>query len=553
MSTINKLTQTAKYKVLKKQQKLPKMTMFALGTSAVGSATYYLGGAGLLYDVFTGKDKKPKVADNSYYDQKLFKQFVEKQDIAINNIKDEGIVAKSKFAKVGLGSARVAATVCGAAGIANGVAMGLPLLAIGEGTSIAAAPKIETPFGLGLFGIALGAMNLSRILEDDARFVIDKVKFSNYNTKQKLSYIGKNLKDTFKELIVSTRELTKQTGRLFDKKTKADAVQFMKEAFVKESPSSFILQESMNLKKGVKIGTKVLKNPILMHTATVILGVGSIGLMVFDVLKSKLGQKVSTRAYNVGNAADNVALAKWGSAEVRYSGGNALKATQGRFFQLAGATILASQPGIDRKSGRAINWIGVGSIMAGFTFLHINNLKKAAKELSKSPEVNQLMRQWKLNVRQMFGSDITNLAKGAKPLEKAKLSNLFNMFKEKPKTQFDMLSDIEMFEKKIIKIIKEKNVSREKAIEEIFEGNPKMLDFAKKMQKFYEHLAQNEAKYNSDTASIKDAIKNIFDEGQYKFSKDIEHIGEDGNMKDTLEVIQRQTKRMFGETPEVVK
>jgi len=403
------------YKGLKKGS-VPKTDLSAFTFDLISGTCYLVGGTGLLYDFAHQKTHKyPESKDfnvKPFKNAKSFMEFVNKENeqafgktSEVGKKKSEGvqtIIPESQFAKTGMKFARVAVLVAGVAGVFNGIALDLPLLALGEGITSLSAPIIETPIGTGIFGFGLALINLARVLDKDPEFKLNRDKFNAASKKEKFNLVMDNVTKTFKELGKSTKTIFKNVFGLVTPKYK-ESFGFFKNEMFSMKPSSIALQEQLT-KDGKVILNKVhVNNPYLMHFAAFGLSVASVSLMVSNLLKMPKTEKASLGAYGFSNGIDNIALSKWGTETYMHAKTPSAKVTGGA-FALAGASLLSGQAGIDKNWGRGLMWNGVGIILLGFGAQTGASVLKALKTKTINPVV---VREWKIVAKnKILSSDL---------------------------------------------------------------------------------------------------------------------------------------------------
>lgn len=449
-----------------KKGSVSKTDFSAFVLTSISGGCYLVGGSGLLYDFAHQKmNTKGKPAENIFKDIKLTKNKEKK--------KTEGaqtIIPETQFAKTGMKFARAAVALAGVAGVFNGVALNLPLLAMGEGVTSLSAPIIETPIGTGIFGFGLAMINLARVLDSNPEFKINRDKFNRATKKDKAKILINNLTHTTKELGHSTKTIFKNLFGIFSSKHK-ESIRFFKDKMFSFKPMAIVLQEQLT-KEGKVILNKVpINNPYLMHAAALGLSVSSLALIGSNLLKQRKAEEVSLRGYGVSNGIDNVALSKWGVERLTSSNNLSGKMTGGA-FTVAGLSLLTGQAGIDKNWGRGLMWNGVGIILLGFSAQTGAQVLSALKRKSINPVV---AREWSLS----FKNKVINSA-----LIKKAETELAKIFKENSlynKNSDSVLAQIKTTLSKVdgLEDIEIKKISDSHNIDEI------KADMIKREQKYY--------------------------------------------------------------------
>jgi len=409
--------------IVKKAQ-FPAIQLSSFAGNLISGAAYLVAGPAMIYEFLANRKnalpektksraqqaQKPNIFEN-FAKNRLNEKYVQFQgNLApaakageTKPAKSEGIETlnpKTEIGKLGIDAARVGVFTAGVAGVANGVAMRLPLLAIGEGVTTFAAPIIETPVGLAIFGVGLGTINLARVLHGDNKYQIDPIKFKNSNLSEKFSYIMKNMGTTLAELGKSLKVIGTNFVDLFGKKNK-EAARFFKTHMLSTNPTNLVLEEFMDKDRNIIIKKSMKTSSYLMHFATAALSLGSLTIIVANKLKMNKVEKHGLKAHNAGLAIDNIALSKWGVEKFKTSPVATYK-TSGIFSTVAGASILAGQPGIDKDWGRGLNWTGVGLILSGFALERLTDFRKLWKNRKVRQAVTTPIRQWKVELDKIF-------------------------------------------------------------------------------------------------------------------------------------------------------
>lgn len=369
----NKLSfQGTKFKVIEKSPLKKAIPIAAFLSSTIGALGYFLGGAGLLYDIYDDKKhNRPKIKTK----------------------KGDGVktvTANTKLGQIGMNCAKVGIAASSVANIACGVGEGIPLMALGEFPNLAAANIIETPIGTGLFGIGIASIFAGLALDNTPNLKLNSLDLmaeKGFVNKTKL--ILNNMGNAAKETASSMLDLVKNIPH----------PSFYKENFLELTPKSLVLIESVN-KDGKVILGKVLRNRknYLMHAASFVLTMGGVGIIITSILNKKKAQEASLKTEEGGFLFDNFGITKYGID--RLSTGNK---TAGGSFIFGGIFNAISQfVGLDNKDGRALQWLGIAGVFFGYA---IDRGKHLANELSKSKaraELTRVVREWTIDLSKLI-------------------------------------------------------------------------------------------------------------------------------------------------------
>lgn len=434
-------------------------TMFdkfsGFATALVSMAGFALGGAGLLYDYFYKKKHHIKnLKTQKFLTSPVFAKFNMKLDP--QKTSDEGkevghIQPVTKLGKIGLTFAKIGIGFSGIAGIFNGIAMRLPLMSAGESMNLAASPIINTQIGFGFFNIGLAAIFAGRALESDPILKLDPATYASQDGLQgKIKYVIKNMNGCINEVLCSTKTLFSNMIKLcFPGEKGIAARNFFKDQILSVRSSTIIFKESLLANGKVKVTTGMKSYPFRMHTASVILAVGGLALIITDILhkmkifKGKTAKHSSIAAFKIaeaGGCLDNLGLAYYGMEKMSLG-----QVSSGIPLALSGFTILSGTPHAEKDYGRALQWIGCAALFATFAIERKQELVKAfANRVVTDKEVteatNQLIRQWEIHIpdsidRKYLKRHLTNIinlttkhddAIAAENILKTKFNNIVN-------------------------------------------------------------------------------------------------------------------------------
>ena len=407
---------------------LPIVAFIGSVTSAVG---YFVGGAGLFYDISQDKkvknDKKktiepPKGLTN-------YKYFITPP----NDASKEGvktIIPNTKIAKACMDFTKIGMFASGVAGVACGIGEGLPIMAIGEATNLGSAKIIETPIGTGIFGIGIASIFSALALDNTPELKLNPLHLlAESNLLNKSKMVATNLKNTGKEMLTSVNEIVKNIYK----------PSFLKENFLSGTPKTLVFEEHINKEGIVKISKMLRHNKnYLMHAASFTLGIGGIALTISSLFQSKFAkkaQKVSLKAEEGGFLFDNMGMTRYGVDKLS-TGGKAA----GIPFAVGGVVNAVSQfMQIDNKEGRAMQWAGISLVFLGFSVDRGKFLKKALADSKARTELTDLVRQWRFDLTELVKNDKNGLNKLLKELKNGKpvTNEHFIDFENKFNSAFD--------------------------------------------------------------------------------------------------------------------
>jgi len=325
-----------------------------------------------------------------------------KKDFEIKGVKD--LVPQSKFGEIALSFAKVGVGLSGLAGIMNGIAMKLPLIAVGESAVLGAAPNIQKNYGLGLFHIGLAGIFAGRALEMDTGKRLNMNVMKTKKGFDKVKYVLKNIGDTVKTIGQSNTKLLKNFGKLFTNWKEGAA--FFKQEFFNVTPRKIIVTEMMTQsgKSFVRVGMK--SSPYLMHFASTILALGGLTLTIGSFIKNNLLQRLGFAGCVTGGSMDNFGLVKLGLD--KFSSGEKLP---GGLLVAAGLGIFSGQHGMDEKFWRGAMWASTGVLFAVFMVERFKEFRKLLFRMRNKHDVinkidwakkgweeaTQMVRQFELN------------------------------------------------------------------------------------------------------------------------------------------------------------
>lgn len=369
-----------KYKVIGKNKFKSAIPIIAFISSIVGSTGYFLGGAGLFYDIY--KDKKNGV------------KTPKKNEAGVKTI-----VANTKIAQIGMDCAKVGIAASSIANIACGMGEGIPLMALGEVPNLAAAKIIETPIGTGLFGIGIASIFAGLALDNTPHLKLNEYDLmAQKGALNKTKLVLKNMGVAAKETVVSMWEICTKP---FTEKG------FLKKAFLELNPKTVVFSESIN-KEGKVVLSKVLRHPknYLMNAASFVLTMGGLSIIATTLLNTKKAQEASLKVEEGGFLFDNFGITKYGIDRLTTG-----SKSSGISFAVGGVANAVSQfLGLDNKEGRALQWLGIGGVFLGYAIDRGRFLKTAIKNAKFRPELTRVVREWSF--------DLTNLVKDKKLLKK---------------------------------------------------------------------------------------------------------------------------------------
>ena len=439
-----------------KKGTISKTDVSAFSLTSISGACYLVGGTGLLYDFAHQQANK--------------KAHIEPKEKKKKTEGAQTIVPETNVAKVGMKFARVAVALAGVAGVFNGIALNLPILALGEGITSLSAPIIETPAGTGIFGFGLALINLARVLDSNPEFKINRDKFNSGSKKEKTKLVTDNMVHTLKELGISTKTIFKNLFGIFSSKHK-ESLNFFKEKMFSFKPAFLVLQEQLTKEGKVVLNHVPVNNPYLMHAAALGLTISSLSLIATNLLHKPKAEKASLRGYGVSNGIDNIALSKWGIE--KFIGANNLSGKMsGGAFAVAGASLLTGQAGIDKNWGRGLMWNGIGIILLGFSAQTGATVLSALKRKTVSPVV---VREWKIALKnKVFNKKLLQESEDA-------LKHIFKENSEFNRNSEEVMANI-------------KNIFSE--IKDFKDMEIKKLSDTKDIQRVKTEMLKQEKKYN---------------------------------------------------------
>jgi len=396
---------------------LPIVAFIGSAMSALG---YFVGGAGLFYDLSYEKKlkKKPIVPPPALTNYRHF--YTPKKPETDEGVKT--ITTSTKIGKICMDFTKVGMMASGIAGVACGLGEGLPIMAIGEATNLGAANIIETPIGTGIFGIGIASIFSALALDNTPELKLNPLHLmAESSISKKLKMIGKNIISTGKEILTSV----KQIGQNLFKPS------FVKDNFLSGTPKTIVFEERIN-KDGIGNISKLLRHNknYLMHAASFTLGIGGVSLIISSLLKAKKAQKASLRAEEGGFLFDNFGMTRYGIDKLS-TGGKAA----GIPFAVGGVINAISQfMQIDNKDGRAMQWLGISLVFLGFSVDRGKFLKKALANSKARTELTDIVRQWKFDLSELFKNDpkelkkLLNEIKNGKPVSNQKFIEFENNF-----------------------------------------------------------------------------------------------------------------------------
>lgn len=357
------------YKVINKNAFKQFVPILSFASSLISATGYFLGGAGLCYDLYHDKQKNIKPDEKTE---------------GVKTIK-----ANSKVAQIGMNCAKVAIASASIANIACGIGEGLPLMALGEIPAFASAKIIETPIGTGLFGIGMASIFAGLALDNTPNLKLNNLDLmaeKGFSNKSKL--VLKNIYNAAKETVVSMADIIKN---LFNPK-------FFKENFLDLTPKKVIFSEAIN-KDGKVIIDKVLRHNknYLMNAASFVLTLGGLGIIVTSLLNAKKAQEASLKVEEGGFLFDNFGITKYGIDRLTTG-----SKTAGSSFIIGGIINAISQfVGLDNKDGRALQWLGIAGVFFGYSIDRGRHLKSELAKINARPELTRIVREWKIDLSEL--------------------------------------------------------------------------------------------------------------------------------------------------------
>lgn len=389
--------------------------------SVVSATGYLVGSIALFYDSHKERGMKKEALGEKTDLQKTpenkvsFSSLEDKIVSSENNKAGEGgvktITAVTKVGKIGMVCGRIGVGASALAGMSCGLVEGIPTMAVGEATNLASASIIETPIGTGLFGIGIASIFSGLALENTPKLKLNYFKLmavEGFSEKAKL--IRKNMTSTMKEIFNSVFEVAKNIYK----------PKFLKEAFLKGTPNSVIFKEAINKEGKASIIEKGLRHNrnYMMHAASFTLGLGGVGIILASLFNQKKAQKASLVVEEGGFVFDNLGMTRFGLDKFTTGSKSA-----GANFAIGGVINAVSQfMGLDNKEGRAMQWLGISLVFAGFGVDRGKFLKKTLANLKQRPELQDVVREWKLDLSKVF-TDKNELKALQKEIKTAAVTN----------------------------------------------------------------------------------------------------------------------------------
>jgi hypothetical protein len=231
---------------------------------------------------------------------------------------------------------------------------------------------------MALFFMGLASVFASRALEKDERYKMQPKDLLNPGK------VVTNIAGNLGVLVDSSKKVAGKAAHLL-----------VGSSAEKEASRAFFLDEVFNLQPqsldlnviGRKVGsgaetilTRVgtRNSPYLMHSASLLLGLGGAVLTASSLLKQKQGQYVGLKTAEVGGSLDNLGLSKYGLERVAQG-----ERLPGGLLAASGVTIMAGQPGMDKPWGRAFQWLGCGLLFSVFVVDRLKGLTNVIDRLKK--------------------------------------------------------------------------------------------------------------------------------------------------------------------------
>jgi hypothetical protein len=367
----------------------PIVGALSAATSFGASLAYGIGGSGLWYEQMQ-KSKHPRSKQT------------DTQELGIKTIEPQ-----TPFGKIGMKAGKSAVLLTSLAGISGGVAMGMPLMSVGEGINLGSAPIIQTPVGTGLFGIGLGAVFATLAQEDDHALKLDPQRLKAMSLPQKgvhiLQNMGKTLKSSFQDGLM----LPKQAIALFGK-DKLHAQRFFQDTLFSLVSRKVALEQHLKADGSFHYAMKnVPTKSYLMSFASLLLMLGGASVVASELLlpKQKALHKKALQFEEAGFLADNIGVTRFGLDKLVQSkdfGGKA----RGVGYATGGVVNAVSQfMSLDETYGRATQWLGVALIFLGFGFDRYGMLQQALKSRTHGTELTKLVQSLHVDLRDVMKSD----------------------------------------------------------------------------------------------------------------------------------------------------
>ncbi|MFN9690643.1 MAG: hypothetical protein ACK551_00875 [Vampirovibrionales bacterium] len=380
----NLLNPALKTYELKKAGRFPLVGAFSVATSFGASLAYGIGGTGLWYEQMQKCKHEPQS---------------KKKETGIKTI-----APQTSFGKIGVKAGQSAVFLTSLAGITGGVAMGFPLMSVGEGIELGAAPIIQTPVGTGLFGIGIGAFFATLAQEGDHSLQLDSKALKKMSLPQKgvqiLQNMGKTLKASFEDGIM----LPKQAIALFGK-DKLVAQRFFQDTLFSLASRKVALEQYLKADGSFHYAMKnVPTKSYLMSFASLILMLGGASVVASELLlpKQKNLHQKALQLEEAGFLADNAGMTRFGLDKFTQGTGLGVK-TRGIGFATGGVVNAVSQfMSLDETYGRGTQWLGVALVFLGFGFDRYGMLQKALKSRTHGSELTKLVQSLHLDLRDVM-------------------------------------------------------------------------------------------------------------------------------------------------------
>jgi hypothetical protein len=364
----------------------PIVGALSVATSFGASLAFGVGGSGLWVEQMQ-KSKHPHSKQEA------------SQELGIKTIAPQTAVGK-----IGVKAGQSGALLTALAGVSGGIAMGFPLMSIGETINLGSAPIIQTPIGTGLFGIGLGSVFATLAQEDDHTLRLDAQRLKGMTLPQKgkhiLQNIGKTLKASFQDGLM----LPKQMIALFGK-DKLHAQRFFQDALFSLASRKVALEQHLQADGSFHYAMKnVPTKSYLMSFASLMLMLGGASVVASELLlpKQKALHKKVLQFEEAGFLADNIGMTRFGLDKYTQSTGLAGK-TRGVGYATGGVVNAVSQfMSLDETYGRATQWIGIAIVFLGFGFDRYGMLQKALKSRTHGTELTKLVQSLHLDLRDVM-------------------------------------------------------------------------------------------------------------------------------------------------------
>lgn len=515
--------------------------------SVVSATGYFLGSLALFYDSYKERSMKKAILDKQT-ESNSDETSISKKSKNINNEKEEGvktIAPVTKVGRIGMIFGKIGVGSSALAGMSCGLVEGIPTMAVGEATNLASASIIETPIGTGLFGIGIASIFSGLALENTPKLKLNYYKLmAAEGFSQKAKLIGQNMKMTMKEIFSSVSAVAKNIYK----------PKFIKEAFLKGTPDTVVFKEAINKNGKASIIERALRHDrnYMMHAASFTLGMGGLGIILASIFNQKKVQKAGLVVEEGGFLFDNLGMTRFGLDKLT-TGSKAA----GSNFAIGGVINAISQfMGLDNKDGRAMQWLGIALVFAGFGIDRGKFLKKTLAGLKQRPELQDVVREWKIDLSKVF-KDKNELKTLLKELKKGNVTNIKfkafdSAFKKNIGNEIVNSEKTASYEFKDLELVK-KNLAEdtEKELERLFKRESLInirSEFKEKLTKLNRQKYKEFRKLKLNEAIENNYNKNIKKQGTAMIDEIFKNIVEDNiaDFKETKNILKICTEKTFG-------